>query len=159
MDGDAVIAAGALGQSGPFPLLLDYPLTVGSAGHQLVGARTSEPVEIPKHPRPWRKGRQKRSVAPGLATVRAHLHPRNAAVPGEGYAVQASPPYSQHVACGGNGDEGSRLDSRLLVPAALLPIAEVLLLDEGDASEPLGMFHAVLTRRDHAQREAMGGGQ
>ena len=81
---------------------------------------------------------------------------REIAVAGESEAMETEPSLRQDVAMSRDINTAGRFQARPLVPAALLPVAEMFFIDERHTREPLGMLDSIFAGRDDTEGEAVG---
>ena len=117
-------------------------------------------VDVPEDPSEGGEGRGELGVEPGLSAVDGDFETVDAAVAGEGDAVDAGHAEVDGLAGGGDVDAAGGFHAGFLGPAALLPEAEDLLVEESDLGDPFGVFDAVFPGGEEAEGEAVavGGG-
>ena len=94
-----------------------------------------------------------------MAAVDGDFESGDAAVAGEGDAVDAGHAAFDGLAGGGDVDAAGGFHARFLGPTALLPEAEDLFVEEGDLGDPFGVLDAVFAGGEEAEGEAVAVGE
>ena len=154
-----MVAGGAVGQGGAHLCGLDVAGAVGGAGADDVFAGVGVEVEGPEAPGEGGEFGLEFGGGPGGAIVGADLDASDAAVAGEGDALNTGAAGDGAAAARGYVDAGHGVDDALLRPAALLPVALDVVAEEGEAGDPLGVLDAVAAGGEEADGEAVLVGQ
>jgi len=125
----------------------------GTAGDALDPSPLRKPLQRPSRPRVRRDRPSQPSWAPVRASIHGHLHARDPARPGPGYARDPRSPSQRCLP----RDVDARLRPHFgdIGPAALGPVAAVRNVYEANLLDPLGVHHPVPGRDTEATRETM----
>ena len=160
-DGDGGPAACAVGIGRGGGDGLECAVAVGSAGEDVEAAVVGDDVgvDVPEDPGEGREGRGELGIEPGLTAVDGDFESGDAAITGKGDAVDAGHAAFDGLAGSGYVDTAGGFHACFLGPAALLPEAKDLLVEESDLRDPFGVLDAVLTGGEEAEGEAVAVGE
>ena len=141
--------------------VLHVAFEVDGTYYQGVGTpRGGLPGVLPAYPGEIGEGAFEGSNVPGGATIEADIDFGDAFIAGEGHAAYIGGLIDLSINANQRGvDTGSHADGGSVAPAALLPVALVVISNDFDTREPFAMLHAVDAGYQDADGETMSLGE